>query len=153
MNFGDHIARVIARDSRYSIEAYAFVLESLKIAKTRKLKKRQKRSDQATAARPRKKARPSQSKEGKADDPGHVTGPELCRGARNLALRYYGMMAQSVLDLWGIRSTSDIGEIVFNLIESGVLDKTPTDQRSDFDGVFDFAKALRPTSLLKDMNA
>ena len=34
MNFGDQLARVIARDSRYSIEAYAFVLESLKLART-----------------------------------------------------------------------------------------------------------------------
>lgn len=151
MNFGDHIARVIARDSRYSIEAYAFVLEALKIARSRKLKERQKRSDQATAARPRKKAGTRQPREAKAEDPGHVTGRELCRGAEKLALRSYGMMAQTVLDLWGIRSTSDIGEIVFNLIESGVLDKTPTDKRSDFDGVFDFATALRPKSFLKDI--
>ena len=44
----------------------------------------------------------------------------------------------------GTASTSDIGEIVYNLIASGDLDKTPADQRSDFDDVFDFATALRP---------
>ena len=38
MNLRDQLARVIARDSRYSIEAYAFVLESLKLARNRKLK-------------------------------------------------------------------------------------------------------------------
>ena len=46
--------------------------------------------------------------------------------ARRLALRYYGLMAITVLNEWGIRSTSDIGEIVYNLIASGDLDKTPT---------------------------
>ena len=86
-----------------------------------------------------------------ASDPGHVTGRELCQAAGKLALRSYGMMAQTVLDLWGIRSTSDIGEIVYNLIGSGVLDKTPSDKRSDFDDVFEFATALRPKSLLTDM--
>ena len=30
MNLRDQLARVIARDSRYTIESYAFVLESLK---------------------------------------------------------------------------------------------------------------------------
>ena len=49
-----------------------------------------------------------------------------------------------------IRSTSDIGEIVYNLIASGDLDKTPTDKRSDFDDVFDFAQALQPKSLLEE---
>ena len=57
----------------------------------------------------------------------HVTGRELCEGARRLALEHYGLMAMTVLALWGIRSTSDIGEIVFNLIASGDLEKTPDD--------------------------
>ena len=34
MSIRDELARVIARDSRYSIEAYAFVLESLRLART-----------------------------------------------------------------------------------------------------------------------
>ena len=90
------------------------------------------------------------AREAATDNPGHVTGRELCRAAGALALRYYGMMAITVLDLWGIRSTSDIGEIVYNLIASGDLDKTPTDKRSDFDDVFDFAQALQPKSLLEE---
>ena len=59
-------------------------------------------------------------------------------------------MAITVLDEWGIRSTSDIGEIVYNLIASGDLDKTASDKRSDFDNVFDFAKALQPKSFLEE---
>ena len=38
MNFRDELARVIAQDPRYSIEAYAFVLESLNHARAEKLK-------------------------------------------------------------------------------------------------------------------
>ena len=49
---------------------------------------------------------------------------------------------------WGIRSTSDIGEIVYNLIAAGDLEKTPSDSRSDFDNVFDFETAFKPGSSL-----
>jgi uncharacterized repeat protein (TIGR04138 family) len=147
MSIREELARVIARDPRYTIEAYAFVLESLNLARHLKLKA------QARRDRPR----PSRSrKKGAGEAPpmvsGHVTGRELCLAARRLAIRYYGIMAITVLDQWGIRSTSDIGEIVYNLIASGDLDKTPTDKRSDFDDIFDFATSLRPRSLIKEEN-
>jgi len=150
MNIRDQLARVIARDSRYPIEAYAFVLESLDRARSHNLKEWRKQRDRERAPRPRKRAQPAQSRDAETDQPGHVTGRELCQAARHLALRYYGLMAITVLDQWGIRSTSDIGEIVFNLIASGELDKTPSDKRSDFDDVYDFATALRPKSLLEE---
>jgi uncharacterized repeat protein (TIGR04138 family) len=147
MNIRDQLARVIARDSRYSIEAYAFVLESLKLARNRKLKERRKRADRS---RPRKKASRADEPKTTVEDPGHVSGRELSLAARRLALRAYGMMAITVLEQWGIRSTSDIGEIVYNLISSGDLDKTPSDKRSDFDDVFDFATGFRPRFRLED---
>jgi uncharacterized repeat protein (TIGR04138 family) len=154
MNIRDQLARVIARDSRYTLEGYAFVLESLKLARNRKLKERRKRVDRARATRPRKQAPQAEEPETTVDNPGHVTGRELSMAARRLALRAYGFMAVTVLADWGIRSTSDIGEIVYNLIASGDLDKTPTDKRSDFDDVFDFATAMRPTfSLEEDTSA
>ena len=49
----------------------------------------------------------------------------------------------TVLKQWGLRSTSDIGEMVYNLIASGDLEKTPKDARSDFDDVYDFEAAFR----------
>jgi uncharacterized repeat protein (TIGR04138 family) len=147
MNLRDQLARVIARDSRYTIESYAFVLESLKRSRTHKLQELRKRRDKDRASRPRKRA---PAGEAETEQPGHVTGAELCQAARRLALRYYGLMAITVLNEWGIHSTSDIGEIIYNLIASGDLDKTPTDQRSDFDDVFDFAQALQPKSLLEE---
>jgi uncharacterized repeat protein (TIGR04138 family) len=150
MNISEQLARVIARDSRYTIEAYAFVLESLGRARHHKLKERRKRSDRSRPSRPRKKMMLEEATDTKGANPGHVTGRELSLAARKLAIRAYGMMALTVLRQWGISSTSDIGEIVYNLIASGDLDKTPSDKRSDFDNVFDFATGLRPKSLLEE---
>ena len=130
MSFRDDLAGVLARDPRYPIQAYAFVLESLEFTKKEKDDKRRAEG----RGRPRGK-RAQQSR--------HVSGRELCEGARRLALNHYGLMAMTVLALWGIRSTSDLGEIVYNLIASGDLEKTPADSRSDFDNVFDFEAALR----------
>ncbi len=125
MSLRDDLAGVLARDPRYSIHAYAFVFEALESTKT--MKKR-------IQARVRGR-RPPRSR--------HVTGRELCEGARLLALAHYGLMAMAVLSQWGIRTTSDLGEIVFNLITSGDLESSPSDSRADFDSVFEFEDALR----------
>jgi uncharacterized repeat protein (TIGR04138 family) len=126
MSLRDDLAAVLACDSRYSLNAYIFVFEALEHAKN--LKKQ-------TKVRGRRGRSGEQAR--------HVTPRELCEGARDLALRQYGLLALWVLSQWGVRSTSDLGEIVFNLISSGDLEKTPTDTRAEFDGVFDFETALR----------
>jgi uncharacterized repeat protein (TIGR04138 family) len=128
MSLRDELAGVLARDPRYSIHAYAFVFEALEY--TKKLKKR-------AQARIRPRARRTTAKMR------HVTGRELCEGARLLALANYGLLAMAVLNKWGIRATSDFGEIVFNLIASGDLEKSPSDSRADFDHVYEFEAALR----------
>ncbi|HEX8903242.1 MAG TPA: Minf_1886 family protein, partial [Longimicrobiaceae bacterium] len=63
-------------------------------------------------------------------------------GCRDLALERYGPMARSVLEYWGIRDTRDFGEIVFALVELGILVKQDGDSLDDFDGVFCFADAF-----------
>jgi uncharacterized repeat protein (TIGR04138 family) len=73
----------------------------------------------------------------------HVTGQELCEAIRRYALDQYGMMALTVLNSWGIRSTGDFGEIVFNLIRIGRMRKTKHDRREDFENVYDFATAFQ----------
>jgi len=128
MSLRENLAGVVARDPRYSIHAYAFVLEALEHTK-------------ALRKRGRTRSRPRRPRGGELSQ--HVSGRELCEGARDLALQHYGLMAMAVLAQWGIRSTSDLGEIVYNLIASGDLEKTPADNRSDFDGVFEFEAALR----------
>jgi uncharacterized repeat protein (TIGR04138 family) len=127
MSLRDDLAGVLSRDPRYSIQAYAFVFEALEFTKNQK-----KRSQIRSRIRGRS-----------ADQSRHVSPRELCQGARDLALNHYGLLAMTVLNLWGIRSTSDLGEIVFNLIASGDLEKTASDTRADFENVFDFEAALR----------
>lgn len=72
----------------------------------------------------------------------HVTGRELCDGARKLAVDRFGPMAKEVLNFWGIRATDDIGAIVFELVEAGELSTTEGDSISDFFEVFDFDEAF-----------
>jgi len=73
---------------------------------------------------------------------GHVSGRELCEGLREYALKAFGRLARSVLTSWGIHRSDDIGEIVFNLIDAGLLRKTDEDRREDFHDVFDFEEAF-----------
>jgi uncharacterized repeat protein (TIGR04138 family) len=51
-------------------------------------------------------------------------------------------MAKMVLEHWGIRSTSDIGDVVFALVEFGLLISQPTDTKKDFVDIFDFDRAF-----------
>ena len=73
MSLRENLAGVLARDPRYSIHAYAFVLEALEHTKT--LKKR---------ARNRSRSRRSRG----GDLSQHVSGRELCEGARDLSLQH-----------------------------------------------------------------
>ncbi len=146
MSFRDELAQIIARDPRYSIDAYAFVLEALNLARQQKLKgkARDRGQDRSVQSAAGGRAASRQAKTPRAA--GHVSGRELCEAARRLALRQFGLLASTVLSEWGVRSTSDIGEIVYNLIAAGDLEKTPKDSREDFENVFDFEAALKPQS-------
>ncbi len=148
MNFRDELARIIAGDPRYAIEAYAFILEALHHARNQKLKAMRRDPDHESSSQPARGTRTSSSQPKKPRGSGHVTGRELCEAVRKSALRQFGMLAATVLAHWGVRSTSDIGEIVYNLIAAGDLEKTPDDSRSDFDNVFDFETAFKPKKLL-----
>jgi hypothetical protein len=52
-------------------------------------------------------------------------------------------MTMTVFEVWGVCSCGDFGEIVFNLVESGVLAKTEKDSRADFQNGYDFEEAFR----------
>jgi uncharacterized repeat protein (TIGR04138 family) len=141
MSLRNHLPRIIALDPRFSIDAYAFVLEALDHARMQKLNALRARADAAGSPRSRRAAR---TRRRGSQALGHVSGQELCHSVRTLALGQYGLLAATVLAHWGIRSTSDIGDIVYNMIATGDLEKRPSDSRSDFDNVYDFDKALRP---------
>lgn len=144
MSLRNRFPRIIAADPRFSIEAYAFILEALDHARVHKLQSLNRTETQSAPAVPKRRPPPSRARARRAQRAGHVTGRELCESVRKVALSQYGLLAATVLAHWGIRSTSDIGDIVYNMIATGDLEKTPSDSRADFDNVYDFATALRP---------
>lgn len=72
----------------------------------------------------------------------HISGRELAEGTRRLAIARFGPLARTVLEYWGIHSTDDVGEIVFALVELGVLVKQEEDRREDFEDLFDFEEVF-----------
>jgi len=72
----------------------------------------------------------------------HVTGQQLCWATRDVALERWGLMARSVLARWGIKSSEDVGAIIFALVDHHWLQKQPTDTLTDFDNVFCFDEAF-----------
>ena len=118
INFDEAVELILVRDARYTREAYTFVREALDF--TQKLIVKEKRS----------RIR-------------HVSGQELLDGIRQFALQQFGPMTVTVLAEWGIRSCKDFGEIVFNMVETGLLAKTDRDSRDDFQNGYDFTDAFR----------
>ena len=97
MSLRNELAAVLARDPRYTFQAYAFVLEALEYSKSLKLRKSQRTRDGNKSA-PRSQ---------------HVSGGELCEAFRRLALDHYGLMALAVLRLWGIQFELPTSEKLF----------------------------------------
>ena len=79
----------------------------------------------------------------------HISGQQLCQAMRIYAHEQYGLLAKNVLNHWGIETTGDFGEIVFNLIEIGEMRKTPYDRREDFNDVFDFRQGFEHSFEIK----
>ena len=104
--------RIRARESRFHEHAYLFVLTSLEYAQSKLTERR------------------------------HITGQELADACRTLALDRYGVMAKTVFDYWGVRSTGDLGDIVFTLVDLGLLMSQPTDSRDDFLDLYEFDHAF-----------
>jgi len=77
----------------------------------------------------------------------HLSGQELSRGIAVFALDQFGYLAREVLGNWGITTTSDFGEIVYMLIDSGLLSKTEEDSKADFDAVFEFETEFVPDDI------
>jgi uncharacterized repeat protein (TIGR04138 family) len=118
------LAEVVRRDPRFAYEAYEFLYEALN--HTQKMLGRLPAGEVAEEAQRQH----------------HVSGQELLEGVRDLALREFGLMARTVFHMWGIQRTDDFGDIVFNLVEAGLMNKTDEDTRQDFHEVYDLDQAL-----------
>ena len=124
VSFEEAFVKMRAKDPRYHRDAYLFVREALDFT--------QKTIGKDTRGRIR-----------------HVTGQELLGGIREYALQQFGPMAKTVLEEWGIHSSKDFGEIVFNMVEVEWLAKTDKDSRADFEHGYDFDEAFRQPFLPK----
>jgi len=131
------LAELLEEDSRYHVAAYEFIFHALHYAQT-VLHMGSERPSEPTGL-PAEEEDDEESEKPQR----HVTGQELCEAVRQFALREYGYMAKTVLNSWGIHTTGDFGEIVFNLIRFGRMRKTREDRREDFDDVYDFDTAFR----------
>jgi len=100
------------KDARYHERGLLFVLAALEFAQTRLPARR------------------------------HLNGGELAWACRDFALEQFGLLAPTVLEHWGIKTTEDLGRIVFLLIEVGLLAQQPSDRIEDFDRVYDFAEVF-----------
>ena len=72
----------------------------------------------------------------------HVSGEELLHGVCDFAITTFGMMAPVVFKQWGVRTTDDVGRMVFNLIRVGRLSKSDRDTPEDFHDLFDLPRTL-----------
>jgi uncharacterized repeat protein (TIGR04138 family) len=104
--------RIRMREQRFDERAYLFVLAGLEYCQQRLSERR------------------------------HITGRELAEACRDLALERFGVMARLVLEHWGIRSSADIGDVVFTLVDLGLLMSQPNDSREEFADVFDFDRTF-----------
>ena len=121
---------LLSEDRRYKFEAYQFIREALQYA--------HEHMDLPNVARAAEGATLGQQQ------PNHVTGQQLCHACRHYALDQYGYLSRMVLASWGIESTSDLGELVYNLIRIEQMRKSETDRREDFDDVYEFETAFEP---------
>lgn len=110
--FWGAVVRIRIRDERFASEAYGFVMDSIE-------------STLRTFAEPR-----------------HISATELLQGMCGFAQVVYGVMSCTLLENWGVHTTADIGDIVFHLVDEGLLSRRPEDHREDFDNVFDLRNVL-----------
>lgn len=108
IDFRKAVEEIYAKDTRYRVDSYEFILQALRFTQ-RKLKKH-----------------------------GHLSGKELAGGCAKFAIEQYGPMAKAVLKHWGITKTQDFGNIVNNMIDAKLLSKTENDSIDDFKDVYSF---------------
>lgn len=117
--FYKKVEEIVEQKPRYKSDAYEFVMQALWYTQD-KLKRK-----------------------------GHVSAAELLEGIRQFTVEQYGLMSRQVLAHWGIKKTSDFGNIVFDMIDKGLMSKNDSDSLNDFKDVFDFKKAFNPVWELK----
>jgi len=112
------IEEVAEADGRFHKAAYLFIYDAL----------------QYTVEKTGKTSLPKEQR--------HVSGRDLLYGISEYSLGQFGPLTRAVFAHWGIHQTRDFGQIVFNLIGSGLMGKTENDSADDFHEVYDFEEAF-----------
>jgi uncharacterized repeat protein (TIGR04138 family) len=117
------IEEIAKQDGRYDPRALKFVFDAL-----------------GTTVQ-RLRGRPQQAEEeeeGEEPTPHHISGAQLAQGVAAVAMDRWGRLAKMVLNGWGVKTTRDLGEIVYLMIRHEWMTAQETDRIEDFDGVFEF---------------
>ena len=115
--FEQAVIEAARQDPRYAADAYLFLRDALDMT----IKTMQ---------------------QGRTDAVNHISGAELCEGLREYALQQFGPMVPTIFETWGLATTRDIGEMVFNLIRTGAFSRSKSDKVEDFNEVYTFADAF-----------
>lgn len=108
----ESIEKLVERDRRFPASAYLLVFEGLEDALQRLPVRR------------------------------HVAPAELVEGVRDRAMENWGYLARAVLQSWNVCTAGDVGDLVFNLVDGGLLVASESDTRADFDRAMDFDTAF-----------
>ena len=142
MMFPQEFMELLKQDHRYPKEAYHFVFEALDYAQNA-LQMGQDTPSEPLPSQLQEEVREMVGGLDEQEAQRHITGQDVCLAARQYAIQQYGALARTVLSSLGINSTSDIGEIVYNMIRLGRMRKTAEDRREDFNDVYDFETAFQ----------
>lgn len=110
--FWSSVARIREADPRYATEAYGFVMDALEYAIQRMGERR------------------------------HISAGELLDGLCAFARDHYGVMSFTMLEKWGMSTDVDVGNVVFQLVDEGILSRLDEDSIEDFRGAVDLHAAL-----------
>jgi uncharacterized repeat protein (TIGR04138 family) len=105
-----------ARDPRYAKGAYHFVREGF--------------------------IRAGKKRYGTACGAVHISTSELLEALREVAIETFGAKAKVKLNGWGVFKCEDFGEIVFSLVETGLVAKQTLDEKAGFQGGYGFNEAF-----------
>lgn len=110
MEMLDAIFELSKKHGKYPPGAYVFVFEVLDFV------------GQSSAVKDRKSK--------------HLTGKELALSAFVFSSHKYGLLAKAVWENLSLFSSEDLGQIVFHLVEEGLIGKQEEDRVEDFNGIY-----------------
>ncbi|MCB9833731.1 MAG: hypothetical protein H6807_14815 [Planctomycetes bacterium] len=108
------------KDRRYRREAYAFTFEAFNYTMEERRREGQE---------------------------GHIDGRYLCDGIRRYAENCFGYLTRTVFSQWGVTRTEDFGEIVFAMVDAGLMRKRDSDSIADFSNAYDFSEVFEQSFL------